>query len=84
MGDKYGRYFVVAEVALMSNKKGKNILSDCQSKVGENVKKWQERPKRNVGNLSLHGNSAASVRQKGKKYGRKHRFDKMGIYLLDV
>ncbi len=38
MGDKYGRYFVVVEVALMSNKKGKNILSDCESRVGENIK----------------------------------------------
>ncbi|WP_157765294.1 hypothetical protein [Prevotella intermedia] len=38
MSDKYGRYFVVVEVALMSNKKGKNILSDCESRVGENVK----------------------------------------------
>ena len=38
MGDKYGRYFAVAEVALMSNKKGKKLVSGCKSKVGENVK----------------------------------------------
>lgn len=38
MSDKYGRYFAVAEVVSVSNKKGKNILSDCQSRVGENVK----------------------------------------------
>ena len=38
MGDKYGRYFGVMEVVSVSNKKGKNILSDCQSRVGENVK----------------------------------------------
>ena len=38
MSDKYGRYFVVAEVALMSNKKGKNFVSGCKSWVGENVK----------------------------------------------
>lgn len=38
MGDKYGRYFVDVEVALMSNKKRKNILSGCKSRVGENVK----------------------------------------------
>lgn len=38
MGDKYGRYFGVMEVVLVSNKKGKNILSDCESRVGENVK----------------------------------------------
>ena len=37
MGDKYGRYFAVVEVVSMSNKKGKNILSDCESRVGENV-----------------------------------------------
>lgn len=38
MGDKYGRYFTVIEVVSVSNKKGKNILSDCESRVGENVK----------------------------------------------
>ena len=38
MSDKYGRYFDVIEVVSVSNKKGKNILSDCQSRVGENVK----------------------------------------------
>lgn len=38
MGDKYERYFAVIEVGLLSNKKGKNILSDCESRVGENVK----------------------------------------------
>lgn len=38
MGDKYGRYFAVIEVVLVSNKKGKNILSNCESRVGENVK----------------------------------------------
>lgn len=38
MSDKYGRYFGVMEVVSVSNKKGKNILSDCQSRVGENVK----------------------------------------------
>lgn len=38
MGDKYGRYFAVAEVALMSNKKGKKLVSGCKSRVGENVK----------------------------------------------
>lgn len=38
MGDKYGRYFIVAEVVSVSNKKGKNILSNCESRVGENVK----------------------------------------------
>ena len=37
MGDKYGRYFGVMEVVSVSNKKEKNILSDCQSRVGENV-----------------------------------------------
>ncbi len=37
MGDKYGRYFAVSEVALMSNKKGKNFLSGYGSRVGENV-----------------------------------------------
>ncbi len=38
MGDKYGRYFGVTEVVSVSNKKGKNILNDCESRVGENVK----------------------------------------------
>ena len=38
MSDKYGRYFGVMEVVSVSNKKGKNILSDCQSRVGENLK----------------------------------------------
>ena len=38
MGDKYGRYFGVMEVVSVSNKKGKNILSGCKSRVGENVK----------------------------------------------
>ncbi|MFP3766217.1 hypothetical protein [Prevotella intermedia] len=38
MSDKYGRYFAVIEVVSVSNKKGKNILSDCESRVGENVK----------------------------------------------
>lgn len=38
MGDKYGRYFAVMEVVQVSNKKGKNILSDCESRVGENIK----------------------------------------------
>ncbi|WP_179857604.1 hypothetical protein [Prevotella intermedia] len=38
MGDKYGRYFAAAEVVSVSNKKGKNILNDCESRVGENVK----------------------------------------------
>ncbi len=38
MGDKYGRYFGVMEVVSVSNKKGKNILSDCESRVGENIK----------------------------------------------
>lgn len=38
MSDKYGRYFAVAEVALMSNKKGKKLVSGCKSRVGENVK----------------------------------------------
>lgn len=38
MGDKYGRYFAVIEVVSVSNKKGKNILSDCESRVGENIK----------------------------------------------
>lgn len=37
MSDKYGRYFAVIEVVSVSNKKGKNILSDCESRVGENV-----------------------------------------------
>lgn len=38
MSDKYGGYFAVIEVVSVSNKKGKNILSDCESRVGENVK----------------------------------------------
>lgn len=38
MGDKYGRYFGVMEVVSVSNKKGKNILSDCESRVGEDIK----------------------------------------------
>lgn len=38
MSDKYGRYFDVIEVVSVSNKKGKNILSDCESRVGENIK----------------------------------------------
>ena len=38
MSDKYGRYFAVMEVISVSNKKGKNILSDCESRMGENVK----------------------------------------------
>lgn len=38
MSDKYGRYFGVVEVVSVSNKKRKNILSDCKSRVGENVK----------------------------------------------
>lgn len=38
MSDKYGRYFAVMEVVQVSNKKGKNILSDCESRMGENVK----------------------------------------------
>ncbi len=38
MSDKYGRYFGVMEVVSVSNKKGKNILSDCESRVGEDIK----------------------------------------------
>ena len=38
MSDKYGRYFGVMEVVSVSNKKEKNILSDCESRVRENVK----------------------------------------------
>lgn len=38
MSDKYGRNFAVIEVVSVSNKKGKNILSNCESRVGENVK----------------------------------------------
>lgn len=38
MSDKYGRYLGVMEVVSVSNKKGKNILSDCESRVGENIK----------------------------------------------
>ncbi len=38
MCDKYGRYFAVIKAASMGNKKVKNIVNGCESRVGENAK----------------------------------------------